>query len=117
MPLFIVETGAPAAGPAGTEPRVLGPCSAILGVAWVDGFVDPQSGRRIDLLDGPDAHAVRVALRTARAPFDRLWPAIRSGRQNVPDTASPPGTTETRPVFCGPAAAAASESIAKSTVK
>jgi hypothetical protein len=118
VPLFVTElAGSLVARDGAAEAGLSAACLAAHGVAWVGGFEGLRGDRRIWLFEAADAESVRHALRALQAPFDRVWPATRLVRQKDPDTTTPPGTAETRPVAPRLAPAAASESITKSTVK
>ncbi|NUO48798.1 MAG: DUF4242 domain-containing protein [Polyangiaceae bacterium] len=79
MPYFVAEI----AGEAGTgltcvdEQALRGECMRSHGVAWIESYIGTQVDRRICFFEAPDAESVRVALRSIRARFDRVWPAVR----------------------------------------
>jgi len=117
VPLFVAELAGCALADNARDATDASACLTAHGVSWLEGLEGVRGERRIWLFEAADAESVRHALRAARAPLERVWPAIRTDRQNVPENTRPPGATETRPVFSLLDPAAASESSAKVTVK
>ncbi|NUO49994.1 MAG: DUF4242 domain-containing protein [Polyangiaceae bacterium] len=79
MPYFVAEIAGEAGArlPGVDEQALRGECMRSHGVAWIESYIGTQADRRICFFEAPDAESVRVALRAIRAPFDRVWPAVR----------------------------------------
>ncbi len=79
MPYFVAEiAGGAGADPSGLDEQALrGECMRSHGVALIESYIGTHADRRICFFEAPDAESVRVALRSIRARFDRVWPAVR----------------------------------------
>lgn len=91
MAHVIVESSFdPPLTPAALEDRAdrLEPCLARGGIRWYHSFVANDGRRLVCHYDAADAEAVRMALRSAGVPFDRVWTARKvSPEPNVALTA------------------------------
>lgn len=53
----------------------MGPCLEEYGLNWVHSYFSTDRTRMTCIYEGPDAESVRGAQRSAKAHFDRVWPA------------------------------------------
>jgi hypothetical protein len=82
MPYFVAEiVWNPPKTPAeiDQEASKVDPCLDAHGVRWVESYIGANGDRRICLFEAPDAESVRSAFRSARATFERVWPATYKG--------------------------------------
>ncbi len=67
--------------------KQLDPCLEIRNGAWRRSSVSKEKLRMICEFEAPDAESVREALRLAKVPYDRVWPADVFAVEDYPEMA------------------------------
>jgi Nickel responsive protein SCO4226-like len=63
-------------------------CLEVRNGAWVRSYYSKDKKRCICEFEAPDAESVRTALRSAKAPFDRVWSADLYVAEDYPEHAA-----------------------------